>query len=400
MKNYKLTFLGACFCFFMQALVINVFPFYFTTFSDLYDITLRQLTFLTVLIFAVQFLIDAFGYRIADKIGYKNCIFLCNACVVIGFLSVILTIKFVKPFIAIIVAIVFSSFGGGLIETVTSPMVEALPFNSKSAKMSLLHSFYCWGHLLTVLGCTLFMVFIPKSKWYLSLLIWLIVPLASTLIFIKAPVEQLTADEESSGGTKLFKNKVFICALLAIAFAGAIEQGLAQWISYFTEKTLKMNKSTGDLLGTCAFALCMASSRTFYGILGNKLNLSVTLLVCSLCAFAGILCIPSNVTALSVIGIIVAGLSIGILWPGILSLTTKSNVNGGTRMFSFLALLGDAGCLTGPLVLGSLASSFGFKTGMTFNAVYGILIAVTVVLIVFFNKKRQTTNPASPKTDL
>lgn len=396
MKNYKLTFFGACFCFFMQALVINVFPFFFTTFSDLYNVTLRQLTFLTVLIFAVQFLIDAFGYRIADKIGYKNCIFLCNACVFIGFLSLVLTINFVKPFISIIIAIIFSSFGGGLIETVTSPMVEALPFNSKSAKMSLLHSFYCWGHLLTVLGCTLFMSFIPKDKWYLCLLVWLVIPLASTLIFIKAPVEQLTADEQTSGGTKLFKNKIFICALLAIAFAGAIEQGLAQWISYFTEKTLKMNKSTGDLLGTCAFALCMALSRTFYGLFGNKLKLSATLLVCAFCAFAGILCIPSNITAISVVGIIVAGLSIGILWPGILSLTTNSNVNGGTRMFSFLALLGDAGCLTGPLVLGSTASAKGFKAGMTANAVYGIFIAVAIVLITVFNRKNK--KETSPET--
>lgn len=397
MKNYNLTFIGACLCFFMQALVINVFPFYFTTFSDLYGISVRQLTFLTTLIFAVQFTIDAFGYRIADKIGYKNCIFLCSGCVLVGFISVAATINLIKPFISIIIGIIFSSFGGGLIETITSPMVEALPFKSKSAKMSLLHSFYCWGHLLAVLSCTLFMLFIPKESWYLSLLIWLIIPICAILVFIKAPVEQLAEDELSSGGKKLFTNKIFICALLAIAFAGAIEQGLAQWISYFTEKTLNMNKSTGDLLGTCAFALCMAISRTSYGLLGHKLNLSVTLIVSSLCACVGILCIPSDVTALSVIGIIVAGLSIGILWPGILSLTTNSNVNGGTRMFSFLALLGDAGCLTGPLVLGSIASSTSFKAGMTANAVYGAFIAVCVTLIILINKNKAKNASNSPE---
>ena len=167
MKNYKLTFFGACLCFFLQALVINIYPFFFTAFKKLYDISLQKLTYLTFIIFAVQFSIDAFGYKLADKLGYRKSLFLCNASIFLGFTSICILIKLINPFIAIIISIVLSSFGGGIIETISSPMVEALPFENKSAKMSLLHSFYCWGHLFTILFSTLLRLIIPTEKWYL-----------------------------------------------------------------------------------------------------------------------------------------------------------------------------------------------------------------------------------------
>ena len=81
MKNYRLTFFGACLCFFLQALVINIYPFFFTAFNNLYGISLQKLTYLTFIIFAVQFSIDAFGYKLADKLGYRKSLFLCNACI-------------------------------------------------------------------------------------------------------------------------------------------------------------------------------------------------------------------------------------------------------------------------------------------------------------------------------
>lgn len=394
MKNYKLTFFGACLCFFLQALVINIYPFFFTAFNNLYDISLQKLTYLTFIIFAVQFSIDAFGYKLADKLGYRKSLFLCNASIFLAFTSICILINLINPFIAIIISIVLSSFGGGIIETISSPMVEALPFENKSAKMSLLHSFYCWGHLFTILFSTLLRLIIPTEKWYLCLLIWAFLPILNTLVFIKAPIKELQATEELCSSKSLFKQKTYIFMLFALLFAGAIEQGLAQWISYFAENTLKMDKTKGDLTATCIFALCMALSRTFYGVKGGKLNLGRTLIICSLCAFAGLICIALEIKWLSVVGIVLAGLAIGILWPGILSFTTSSGVNGGTKMFSFFALAGDAGCLLGPMLIGFIASSSSFKVGISVNSLSGLFIAMLVLLAIknSMKNKKNTLN--------
>ena len=195
MKNYNLTFFGACLCFVSQALVINLFPFFFSTFNKLYDISLTTLAFLTTVIFGVQFFVDIVGYRLADKLGYKKCVFLCNGFIVLGLVSICFLIELIPAYIAIIVSILLTSVGGGLIETVTSPMVEAIPFNNKETKMSLLHSFFCWGHLLVILLNTLMISFIPLRLWKICFLIWTIVPIICSIVFIKAPVTQLKADE-------------------------------------------------------------------------------------------------------------------------------------------------------------------------------------------------------------
>jgi len=386
MKNYSLTFFGACLCFVSQALVINLFPFFFSTFNKLYDISLTSLAFLTTVIFGVQFLVDIFGYRLADKLGYKKCVFLCNVFIVLGLVSICFLIELIPAYIAIIVSILLTSIGGGLIETITSPMVEAIPFNNKETKMSLLHSFFCWGHLLVILLNTLMISFIPLRLWKICFLVWTIIPILCSIVFIKAPVTELKADEKSGNIKNLFSNKIFLLLLVAILCAGAIEQTIAQWTSYFTETSLGISKRMGDLIGVCGFALCMATARTFYGLYGHKLNIVKTLIICGILAGLSLVIVAFKIKALSVALIALSGITIGVMWPLILSLPTKYDINGGTKAFSMLALFGDSGCLIGPLLSGLLSSKFGFSVGLGISGIYGFILAFVIILIVA-NKK-------------
>ena len=391
MRNYNLTFFGACLCFVTQALVINIYPFFFTTFNSIYGISLTKLALLTTVIFGVQFFVDLVGYKIADALGYKKSIFLCNGFVILGLASMCFLPDIINPFWAIIICIFLTSIGGGLIETITSPMVEALPFEGKSTKMSLLHSFYCWGHLLVILINTLMVILLPARLWKLCFLIWIAIPLVCSAVFVKAPVIQLKADAKSGSVKSLITNKTFLLILIALLCAGAIEQTLAQWSSYFAENSLGLSKTVGDLVGVCGFAFAMAIARTLYGLFGQKLNPFITLIICGALAGGSIIIVAFEIKALSIIFIALSGFLIGIMWPLIISVPTKVDINGGTKMFSILALFGDTGCLIGPFLTGFIADEAGFKLGTGTACIYGFTLCF-VILLVFLKSKKSVLN--------
>lgn len=391
MKNYNLTFFGACLCFVTQALVINIYPFFFTTFNLIYGISLTKLALLTTVIFGVQFFVDLIGYKIADSLGYKKSVFMCNGFVVLGLSLMCFLPDIINPFLAIIICIFLTSIGGGLIETITSPMVEALPFEGKSTKMSLLHSFYCWGHLLVILLNTLMVILLPAQLWKICFLIWITIPLVCSAVFIKAPVIQLKADKKSGSIKSLITNKTFLLILIALLCAGAIEQSFAQWSSYFAETTLGLSKTVGDLVSVCGFAVSMAIARTLYGLFGQKINPFISLITCGALAGGCAIIVALQIKALSVVFIALSGFLIGIMWPLIITVPAKVDINGGTKMFSVLALFGDTGCIIGPFVTGFIADNAGFKLGTGTACIYGFILCFTILLVFIKNKKSVST---------
>ena len=73
------------------------------------------------------------------------------------------------------------AIGGGLLEVLVSPVVDALPSpqEGKAAAMSLLHSFYCWGQVAVVRGTTLLLAQIGQDAWQILPLVWAVVPLVN-----------------------------------------------------------------------------------------------------------------------------------------------------------------------------------------------------------------------------
>ncbi len=338
--KYKHT-IYACFIgYIVQAVINNFAPLLFLTFQTEYEITLDKIALLTGLNFGIQLLIDLFSAQFADIIGYRKCIVSAHIFSALGLvLLTILPEVLSNSYIGLCLAVICYAIGGGLIEVLVSPIMEACPGNEKDKAMSLLHSFYCWGHVGVVLISSLFFSLFGISNWKIIAIIWAILPLINCLLFSKVPIKSLIPQgAKKMGFQKLFKSKIFWVLFLLMTCAGACEQAVSQWASAYAESGLHVSKSISDLLGPLLFAVMMGSARLFYGKFGEKINLKNFML------YSAILCLCSylvigifNIPIIGFLGCALCGLSVGILWPGTFSLGSKAIPNGGTTMYALFA---------------------------------------------------------------
>lgn len=378
-NNYKMT-MYACFIgYIVQAVVNNFVPLLFVTFQTEYHIPLTQITLLITVNFVIQLVVDLLSAGFVDKIGYRASAIIAHACAGTGiFLLTILPELFSNPFYGILLAVMVYAIGGGLIEVLISPILEACPTDNKESAMSLLHSFYCWGCTGVVLLSTLFLALFGTSHWKILALIWVLLPTANLILFTKVPIYSLHEEGESGMSiSELFRVKVFWLLMAMMLCAGASEQAVSQWASTFAEKGLHIQKTVGDLVGPMMFSVLMGLSRLIYGKYGEKLNLDRFMKgSCVLCV-ASYLCISLvPVPIVGLIGCAICGFSVGIMWPGTFSKASAAIKRGGTILFAMLALAGDLGCSGGPTLVGFVSSAFSgnLRLGILTAIVFPVLL--------------------------
>ncbi len=384
-QNYQKT-MYACFIgYIVQAVVNNFVPLLFVTFQNTYDIPLSKITFLITINFVIQLFVDMLSAGFIDKIGYRASVIIAHICAAVGLILLSFLPEIMPdPYIGILISVFFYAVGGGLIEVIISPIIEACPTDNKEKAMSLLHSFYCWGHMGVVLLSTLFFAVFGIANWRVLTVIWAVIPVANILLFATAPMYSLIEEGEEGLSLKdLFKNKVFWLMMLMMMCAGASEQSVSQWASTFAEKGLGVTKTVGDLAGPMAFAMLMGTSRLIYGKYGERFELdkfmSYSCILCMI-SYLCIVFVPSPVVGL--IGCAVCGFSVGIMWPGTFSKASAAIKGGGTAMFAMLALAGDMGCSGGPTLVGLVSSAFGnnMKMGILFAIIFPVLLFIGVGL--------------------
>ena len=379
-NNYKMT-MYACFIGYIVQAVVNSFvPLLFVTFQTEYHIPLTQITLLITVNFVIQLVVDLLSAGFVDKIGYRASAIIAHACAGTGiFLLTLLPELFSYPFYGILLAVMVYAIGGGLIEVLISPVLEACPTDNKESAMSLLHSFYCWGCTGVVLLSTLFFALFGTSHWKILALIWVLLPTANLILFTKVPIYSLHEEGESGMSiSELFRVKVFWLLMAMMLCAGASEQAVSLWASTFAEKGLHIQKTVGDLVGPMMFSVLMGLSRLIYGKYGEKLNLDRFMKgSCVLCV-ASYLCISLvPVPIVGLIGCAICGFSVGIMWPGTFSKASAAIKRGGTVLFAMLALAGDLGCSGGPTLVGFVSSAFSG------NLRLGILTAIVFPVLLF-----------------
>ena len=389
MKNSFQKTITACFIgYIVQAIINNFVPLLFLTFQSTYGIPLSQITMLVTVNFGLQLLIDLASVTFVDKIGYRASMMIAHVFSAAGFIALaVLPDILPNPFVGILVAVMIYAVGGGLLEVLVSPVVEACPTDNKEQAMSLLHSFYCWGHVGVVLISTLFFRIFGIGNWKILSVIWALVPICNGILFSKVPIASLMEEGEKGMSVKeLAKQKVFWVFMLMMLCAGASEQAVSQWASTFAEKGLGVSKTVGDLAGPMAFAVLMGTARAFYGKYGDRINLERFMTGSSILCMASYLCIsliPNPVFGL--IGCGVCGLSVGIMWPGTFSKAAATIPKGGTALFALMALAGDVGCSGGPTVVGMISGAFGddLKKGILAAICFPFLLLMGIMLCKF-----------------
>ena len=382
-KNYRKT-LRACYLgFITQAIAANFVPLLFLTFHTGYGIPLGQIALIPTTFFLTQLVVDVLCARFVDAIGYRRAIVASEVASALGLIALAFVPDLCpNPFIGILCCVVVYAIGSGLIEVLCSPIVEACPFDNKESVMSLLHSFYCWGSVGTILLSTLFFAAFGTGRWRVLACLWALIPLYNIYNFATCPIEHLVEEGKGMSMRQLFAAPLFWVATLLMVCSGASELSMAQWASAFAESALGLSKTLGDLLGPCLFAITMGISRVIYGRFGDRLDLTKAMLGSgALCLGCYLLASLSASPAVGLAGCVMCGFSVGIMWPGTLSISSKSMPLGGTAMFALLAMAGDLGGAFGPGLVGWATQNAGdnLRAGMLVGCAFPVLLIVGLV---------------------
>ena len=181
----------------------------------------------------------------------------------------------------------------------------------------------------------------------------------------------------------LFKTPLFWLAIVLMVCAGASELSMAQWASAYTEAALGFSKTLGDLAGPCLFAVSMGISRVIYGKVGAKMNLTRFMIGSGiLCLCCYLLASLSSNPVLGLIGCVLCGFSVGIMWPGTISITSPRLPQGGTALFALLAMAGDLGGAFGPSLVGAVTQNTGdnLQLGMLVGSIFPLVLIVSLML--------------------
>ena len=182
----------------------------------------------------------------------------------------------------------------------------------------------------------------------------------------------------------LFKTPLFWLAIVPMVCAGASELSMAQWASAYTEAALGFAKTLGDLIGPCLFAVTMGVCRALYGKYGPRMNL-IRFMIGSgiLCLGCYLLASLSRLPVLGLVGCVCCGFSVGLMWPGTISITSPRIPKGGTALFALLAMAGDLGGAFGPSLVGAVTQQAGdnLQSGMLAGAVFPLVLVIALFLL-------------------
>ena len=387
LTSYNHTIYASYLGYISQAIVNNFAPLLFLTFHTQLGLSLKSITTITTVIFLVQLTVDLISARYVDRIGYRRCLVAAHVLCALGLVGLaVLPGMFTNPYVGIMVGVVLYAIGGGLIEVLVSPVVEACPTEKKEAAMSLLHSFYCWGHVAVVLLSTAFFRLAGIENWKIMACLWALIPAFNAVYYAKVPLYPITSEGHQIRFGGLIRNKVFWLVIVLMLCAGASEHAIAQWASTFAESALHLSKTAGDLLGVCAYAVLMGTARAFYGKYSEQIPLK-KMMIFSAVLCIGCYCLASFTASpmLGLLGCAVCGFSVGIFWPGTFSMAAATLPGGGTAMFALMALAGDLGCSSGPTVVGLVADRFDgdLKKGIAVALVFPVVMLAGIFLMKY-----------------
>jgi fucose permease len=378
MKTLKTCYLG----YITQAIIVNLAPILFIVFQNQYNITYEKLGRLILINFGVQIVADVIALRTTDRVGYRKAGVAAHFLCAIGLVCLAVLPQMIDPYMGLMISVAIYAFGGGVIEVIISPIVDALPSGAKASSMSLLHSFYCWGQMAVVLFTTVALRIVGAEVWFFLPAAWAIIPFYNLVRFMRVPMPETVRGHEKTPLRRLLGSGIFPVALVLMMCAGASEITMSQWSSLFAEKGLGVSKLLGDLAGPFLFAFLMGAGRTAYGVWGHKIRIKNALL------YSGIFCIICYAVVvfvrnpvISLLGCAACGLSICLMWPGTISLTSEYFPKGGTAMFGMLAVFGDVGASLGPWAAGVVSDKAGLRTGLFTAMVFPVLLVVGILML-------------------
>ncbi len=385
----------ACYLAYISGAIINSFaPLLFVIFQKDFGISLMELSVVISANFTIQLVVDFLCSKNVEKIGYRRTLIIALIMAVLGMAFLGILPKLIDAFTGIMTSVVFYAIGSGMLEVMVSPTIEALPSDTKTSDMSLLHSFYCWGCVFVIIFSTLFFKIFGVGNWSYLCFLLALVPSITMLLFFKVPIIPFGKNVESISYREIFSNGMFRIFLIVMICSGASEIAMSQWASYFAETGLGVSKTVGDLLGPCLFAVAMGISRVLFSKFGEKTDTYNVLLAGSVICVSGYaLTALSKNPVISLIGCGIVGFGSAVMWPATLSLAARYCAFGGMTLFGLLAMGGDIGCSIGPALVAKVSTHFSIfnsplKAGLLCAIVFPVVLMISVNILKIMSEQK------------
>ncbi len=396
--HYKLTTVSCFTGIFVQAIITNLTAILFVPMMTMYGFSYIHLGILVGVNFTTQVASDLIFSGLIDKIGFRRLVLPTCLVSFTGLLLFALSpFLFSSIFTGILISTVIFSAASGLLEVLLSPIVDAIPHNNKGPAMSLLHSFYAWGQVATIIVTTLFLYIFGSSNWQFIVFIWAFIPMINFFMFLRAPFPPNAPESHRKSLRELLRKPFLVLAFLAIFFGAGTEIIMNQFTSSFMEKAILLPKITGDILGMAGFAFMLGVGRLVFASKGHHFSINKVLLATSALAVICYLTVAlSPFPWLTVLACVITGFASSMLWPGTLIITADQYPMAGSWIFALLAASGDIGAAFGPWLTSVIIENSPTRIFTKFfKGIYqitteqasiriGILFAVIFPILAFF----------------
>ena len=409
--NYKRTSLACYSAYFTMSSVFVLPPLLFVTLRETYGISYPLLGTLVLTNFCTQLTVDLIFSFFSKHFNVKKVVVIMPMLTALG-LGLYALIPTVLPQFAyggLLLGTVLFSISVGLSEVLLSPIIAALPSDNPQRDMSLLHSLYAFGTLMTISVSTLFFAIFGTENWKYLVWFFAALPLFAAFLFLRSPMPNMDPQSERASKDRTRRRMIGMALCVACIFFGSCaENVMSNWVSGYIEKALGLGKTLGDILGMALFAILLALTRIFYAKYGKNIGrmLLVGMIGASICylavAFSDGLVIPVIACALT-------GLFTSMLWPGALILMEENIPRAGVAAYALMAAGGDLGAAVSPQLLGivtdqvaastwaqQLSASLcispeqlGLKAGMLVSALFPIVGTVLMIVILRFFRRNK-----------
>ncbi len=366
------------------AFVGSLIPVYLTTFGETFGgLSEHELGRIPATMFIGAFLSILISGPLADRFGAKR--FAVGGMVLCALGLLCLSQASSYPFLLVASAIL--GLGAGVLDMILSPIVSALSADNRVSAMNRLHAFYCLGVVGIVLITSLCLYF--NIHWRLVIALFALMPLSLGIGFLTSPLPPLVhPDHERYGLRKLIRRPRFYAAMLMIACVGAIEEGMGQWLPAYSESVLGYSKSTGAM-ALAGFALCMGTGRLLAPYAIQRFGAYALVLVCGIsCAILYSVAAWANTPAIALSACVLVGLGCSVLWPTTLGMTADRIPQGGATMFSFMAGVGNLGCILAPWSEGVIANTWNLRVAIGVGTLAPIGLILLVICVWISDAKR------------
>ncbi len=400
-KPFLLTKRACHFSYLSMSSVFCLPPMLFLTFHHLYGISYTLLGTLVLTNFCTQLLIDLIFSFFSKYFNIKRTVRIMPLLTSLGLLIYAASPWLFgnRVYLGLLLGTVIFSVASGLSEVLLSPMISSIP-GSTDKDMSLLHSLYAVGVLMTVGLSSLFLRLFGNNNWQLLTLFWAALPLFASLLFCLSPIPDMTLSAgKMQRKTKEQRIGLALC-VLCIFLGSAAENTMTNWISGYMETALGISKTVGDILGMAVFALLLGLGRILYTKFGRNIT-AILLGSMSGAAVCYLIAGLSTEVTLSFVACILTGLFTSMLWPGSLILMEERISGVGVAGYALMAAGGDFGASVAPQLLGIIVDKvrtgahaaalsvklsispeqLGMKVGMLMAAIFPTL-GVAVILVI------------------